>query len=822
MSASWSRGLLVGLLVPVVVVAITTLNGSPTPVPTEAALGTRVAASPIASTRTVAKSQTRTATPSAIPALATATLLPIPVPTRASDGSSTPTVTITPPSTAGVERIIGHSVQGRPIVAHRIGEGPIKVALIGNIHGDFEKNTHVLARQLVAHFVAHPGEVPAHVSLWIIPTINPDGLATGHRWNANGVDLNRNADTDLDGCAGNDWTTDTVGLEGPHPGAGGEYPFSEPESRLLRDFLADSWIAIFYHSAAEAIFRDACQRHAPTARLAVTLSEGSGYPVPEEGWAGYRITGDFGDYLAGDGVAAVTVELSDHDDPEFDRNLEGVRSVLAAVDEILSAEASEAEADVVWLDDSTSGTWRLSEGSFVHPLALEVLGDFVYALEGGRVLAFDLVQRDTPRVLLAPGDNVGGTRVLEPLDLASDGLQLLAMDRAGDVYRYDPADDSWVVERQDRAVRDTYDHYFVTISSSGGDRYLLETTHEEVWRYAPGHPGAAWAKLPKSRDVDLSVISNDVYVLARSLNSPTADLMRYDDGHAVAGFAQSVDSMHPRQIHATEKNLFVLDRSGRRLLVLEPDSGDLDTVIQFTDRRTVSAVWADSTGRILLAGRDALYLLDRLDLRVATDGLPASETPQSHDSAVLESLRGLQVPIEDAKVTSRDFQMPGAPRHYRLGVHEGIDFYGHTVGVPVNRRTPVRAVANGTVIRALTDYLPPTPAQANVQANQSRSLGYTPPEVLDAYRGMQVWIDHGSGLVSRYAHLSSVAPGVQVGAVITRGQIIATVGNSGTPASLDSETADVHLHLELWMGDHYIGQFLRPIETREWIERILR
>jgi murein DD-endopeptidase MepM/ murein hydrolase activator NlpD len=516
------------------------------------------------------------------------------------------------------------------------------------------------------------------------------------------------------------------------------------------------------------------------------------------------------------------VELSDHDDPEFDRNLEGVLSVLADVDEILSAEASEIGSDVVWLGDNTIGAWHLSDGTFVHPLALEVLGDTAYALEGGRVLAFDLVQPETPHVLLAPGDEVEDVRVLEPLDLASDGEHLLALDRAGDVYRFDPADDSWVVDRRDRAVRDTYDHYFVTISSSGGERYLLETTHEDVWRYAPGHPGAAWAELPKSRDVDLSAIGDDVYVLSRSLNSPTADLMRYEDGHPVARFAQSVDSMHPRQIHATEKDLFVLDRSGRRLLVLELDSGGLQTIMQFTDRRAVSAVWADSTGRILLAGRDALYLLHRPDFRVTTDGPPASGVPRARDPSVLESLRGLQVPIDDAKVTSRDFQMPGAPRHYRLGVHEGIDFYGHTVGVPVNRRTPVRAVADGTVIRALTDYLAPTPAQANAQADQSRSLGYTPPEVLDAYRGMQVWIDHGSGLVSRYAHLSSIAPGVQVGAVITRGQILATVGNSGTPASLNSESADVHLHLELWVGDQYIGEFLRPIETREWVERILR
>jgi murein DD-endopeptidase MepM/ murein hydrolase activator NlpD len=182
----------------------------------------------------------------------------------------------------------------------------------------------------------------------------------------------------------------------------------------------------------------------------------------------------------------------------------------------------------------------------------------------------------------------------------------------------------------------------------------------------------------------------------------------------------------------------------------------------------------------------------------------------------------LSVPIEGATLTTRDFQMPGAPRHYRLGVHEGMDSYGHTVGVPVNRLTSVRAVDDGVVIRALVDYQPLTAAQAEVWAARSRSLGYTPSEVLDGYRGMQVWIDHGSGVVSRYAHLGSIAPEVVEGASVTRGQVIATVGNSGTPGSLQSQTNDVHLHLELWVGDHFVGQFLRPIEAREWLEKILR
>ena len=46
------------------------------------------------------------------------------------------------------------------------------------------------------------------------------------------------------------------------------------------------------------------------------------------------------------------------------------------------------------------------------------------------------------------------------------------------------------------------------------------------------------------------------------------------------------------------------------------------------------------------------------------------------------------------------------------------------------------------------------------------------------------------------------------------------MGNSGSPASLESETEDAHLHFELRLGDHYIGQYLRPIETREWLNEI--
>ena len=59
-------------------------------------------------------------------------------------------------------------------------------------------------------------------ALGIIPLANPDGYLHNIRYNARGVDLNRNFETG--------WSTES---EEPS----GESPWSEPESRALRDFI---------------------------------------------------------------------------------------------------------------------------------------------------------------------------------------------------------------------------------------------------------------------------------------------------------------------------------------------------------------------------------------------------------------------------------------------------------------------------------------------------------------------------------------------------------------------------------------------------------
>jgi protein MpaA len=133
-------------------------------------------------------------------------------------------------ASAAERRVIGHSVQGRPIVVVHSGtaEPAVKVLVIGDIHGNETAGMPVVRRLL------RQG-APTGAGLWAVPTINPDGVAANTRGNAHGVDLNRNF--------GYDWAPLSGGEDS------GTGPLSEPESRtatrLIRRVHPD--VTIWFH-----------------------------------------------------------------------------------------------------------------------------------------------------------------------------------------------------------------------------------------------------------------------------------------------------------------------------------------------------------------------------------------------------------------------------------------------------------------------------------------------------------------------------------------------------------------------------------------------
>jgi protein MpaA len=79
----------------------------------------------------------------------------------------------------------GRSWQGRPITAVEVGNpAGTRVLVVGCIHGN-ETGGIAIARALERLS-------PRKLDLWIVPNLNPDGVAASTRADAHGVDLNRN------------------------------------------------------------------------------------------------------------------------------------------------------------------------------------------------------------------------------------------------------------------------------------------------------------------------------------------------------------------------------------------------------------------------------------------------------------------------------------------------------------------------------------------------------------------------------------------------------------------------------------------------------
>lgn len=124
------------------------------------------------------------------------------------------------------------------------------------------------------------------------------------------------------------------------------------------------------------------------------------------------------------------------------------------------------------------------------------------------------------------------------------------------------------------------------------------------------------------------------------------------------------------------------------------------------------------------------------------------------------------MPIESYPYLSSSYGWRRNPFNGQMSMHEGLDF-------SAPHGTPIRSAAGG-VVRTVTVH-----------------RGY----------GNMVEIDHGEGLMTRYAHAKTIL--VKEGEVVTRGQLIARVGSTGL-------STGPHLHFEVRKDD-------KPLDPRTFL-----
>ena len=237
--------------------------------------------------------------------------------------------------------VLGRSAEERIIESFTFGSGDTHLLFVGGIHGGYEWNSVVLAYEFIDYFSLSSETIPENLTVTVIPSANPDGVykivgkegrfsaidvptgadITLGRFNANGVDLNRNFD-----CK---WQTEST-WRGEIVSAGFA-PFSEPEAVAIRNFVFNNnpKAVIFWHSQANAVYASECEDGIIPETLDImnAYSEASNYRAIDF-FDAYAITGDAEGWLASIGIPAITVELEPRENIEWDKNLSGVKAVF--------------------------------------------------------------------------------------------------------------------------------------------------------------------------------------------------------------------------------------------------------------------------------------------------------------------------------------------------------------------------------------------------------------------------------------------------------------------------------------------------------------
>ena len=234
-------------------------------------------------------------------------------------------------------------------------------------------------------------------------------------------------------------------------------------------------------------------------------------------------------------------------------------------------------------------------------------------------------------------------------------------------------------------------------------------------------------------------------------------------GYWVLAPAQPATAEMPAAVPAVSP--FAVEQLGTlsgRLFKLESQAGQLSETLRHMLRRVPKAAASAAS----TAGRGGPMLPPRQRVGEAPGDLAEMAERLQHieqliaqvaDAATLQHLElqhlPTHLPLQGAELSS-SFGNREDPFNGRRAFHAGVDFAAAA-------GAPIRAAAAGTVVFA----------------------GF------NAAYGWSVEIEHGNGLLTRYAHASRLL--VARGAAVRQGETIAQVGSSG-------RATGPHLHFEVW------------------------
>jgi len=253
---------------------------------------------------------------------------------------------------------LGSSVLDRTIWGLKITDNPdieeneAEVRICGAHHGNEFMSVELpllLAWYLVENYDddSYIQDLVDNREIWIIPMVNPDGREASTRYNANGVDLNRDY--------GYLWSGE----------GGSSAPFSQPETQVIRDHALDNnfVLSLSYHTTAAYVnyIWNYKEEPAPDDEVVVELSNqyaaSTGYTAIR-GYVWYQTRGDTNDFSYGcRGDIDWTIETENSNiEATWNKNRQAMLDIIDAADMGLYGIVTDAYTEepinaTVWVEE---------------------------------------------------------------------------------------------------------------------------------------------------------------------------------------------------------------------------------------------------------------------------------------------------------------------------------------------------------------------------------------------------------------------------------------------------------------------------------------
>lgn len=418
--------------------------------------------------------------------------------------------------------------------------------------------------------------------------------------------------------------------------------------------------------------------------------------------------------------------------------------------------------------------------------------------------------------LRPPGPaQLGGVPIQEFLGLTvyAPHQSVIVLDKSGSLFEYVPKASTWKLFRANKQTLGTPDPHYISIAPSGNLLLLLDPERNQIWRYPAPRGKERYFRevLPwRVRKGDpwvadgIALGQDDATYLLRRRGVITrypADSVGGSGAPVGLKFRPPADIRPSKLVVEPGGLLYVIERENNRVLAVSKTEAKYRQFL-FSVDSDLRSVLPRPGGFLALSGSQLVW--------------------RAHDSADKNTahplikqidmrLDGLTLPVKSAHLPAHTGVFPGARRLYRHGVHQGLDFFADAGRITMN--TPAVAAEAGKVIRADVHYTDMDAKQYSRIMADCEKRQFCSDANEDLFRGCQVWIDHGAGLITRYAHLNKARADLKPGMRINRGDIVGFIGVSGTGENVRRGPGHPHLHFEIWLDGHYLGYGLNPAET---------